>query len=398
MCDADRYGILAECALTWSPSAAVVGWGAYMSEVGAPPPDGYAEFLEELKATVAAARWRAQRVVNTEMLTLYWRLGHSVLERQRDQGWGARVIDRLAEDLRAAFPEMKGLSRTNLKYMRQMAGAWSEEAIGQQPVGRLPWGHVTVLLDKLEDQADRDWYAAAAVENGWSRSVLSHQMSSQLHRRVGAAPSNFPALLPAADSELAQQLTRDPYLLDFLDIAGPLKERDLEAALITQVETLLLELGHGFAFAGRQVHINVAGDDFYIDLLFFNWAQNRFVVIELKIGKFEPAHVGQLGFYVNWVDGNLRQPDHHAPTIGILLCAGRNDSVVRYALASAAAPMAVAEYTYDTLPGPLRDSVPSTDQLGAAATLVLSSEGTLTATGVAGRPGVTSVLGEGSLG
>jgi predicted nuclease of restriction endonuclease-like (RecB) superfamily len=360
-------------------------------------PDGYADLLEQLKRTVATARWQAQRVVNTELLRLYWRLGSTVLERQREEGWGTRVIDRLATDLRAAFPDMRGLSRSNLKYMRQMAAAWSEEAIGQQPVGQLPWGHVTVLLDKLDDQAQRDWYAAAAVEHGWSRSVLQQQLMNQLHRRVGAAPSNFPAQLPAGDSELAQQLTRDPYVLDFLDLAGPVRERDLEDALVSRVQALLLELGHGFAFAGRQYHFEVDGDDFYIDLLFFNWAQNRFVVIELKIGSFEPAHLGQLGFYVSWADQNLRQPDHHSPTIGILLCAGRNDNVVRYALASATAPLAVADYTYDTLPPAVREAVPSTEQLGTAATaaLTLTGEGTLTA-GPTATP-VFALAGEGTL-
>lgn len=344
-------------------------------------PDGYADLLEQLKSTVATARWHAQRVVNTELLRLYWRLGNAVLGRQREEGWGTRVIDRLATDLRAAFPDMRGLSRSNIKYMRQMAGAWSEEAIGQQAVGQLPWGHVTVLLDKVSDQVERDWYAAAAVQHGWSRNVLQQQIMNQLHRRIGAAPSNFPDQLAAADSELAQQLTRDPYVLDFLDLTDPVQERDLEHALVQRVQALLLELGHGFAFAGRQYHFEVGGEDFYIDLLFFNWAQNRFVVVELKIGRFEPAHIGQLGFYVSWVDSNLRQPDHHAATIGILLCAGRNDNVVRYALASATAPLAVADYTYDTLPPAVREAVPSSEQLGTAVTAALSAEATLTVRG-----------------
>jgi len=342
-------------------------------------PEGYAELLEQLKRTVAAARWQAQRVVNTELLGLYWRLGNTVLQRQHEEGWGTRTIDRLATDLRAAFPEMRGLSRSNLHYMRQMAAAWDEEAIVQQAVGRLPWGHVTVLLDKIGDQAERDWCAAAAAEHGWSRNVLRQQIMNQLRRRAGTAPSNFPTQLAADDSELAQQLTRDPYVLDFLDLTGPVRERDLELALVQRIHDLLLELGHGFAFSGRQYHFAVDGEDFYIDLLFFNWAQNRFVVFELKIGRFEPAHVGQLGFYVSWVDQNLRQPDHHAATIGILLCAGRNDNVVRYALASATAPLAVADYAYDTLPPAIREAVPSSEQLGAAAALTIKT--TLTAGG-----------------
>jgi len=348
--------------------------GAGRGEAGLPA--GYPELLEDLKRTVAAARWRPQRIVNTELLELYWHIGDAVLRRQRAAGWGARVIDRLATDLRAAFPEMRGLSRSNLKYMRQMAGAWTEEAIGQQAVDRLPWGHITVLLDKLDDQAARDWYATAAVQHGWSRNVLLNQILNQLHARAGAAPSNFPGQLPAADSELAQQLTRDPYVLDFLDLTAPVVERDLEAALVDRLQAFLLELGHGFAFVGRQYHFEVDGDDFYIDLLFFNWAQSRFVVLELKIGTFAPEHLGQLGFYVAWVDDNLRVPDRHSPTVGILLCAGRNDSVVRYALAGTTAPVAVADYTYDSLPNAVRQAVPTAEQLSTAVTTVTTARST----------------------
>ena len=337
-----------------------------MSDENLPLPDDYPQLLEELKQAVAQARWRAQRVVNTELLGLYWQIGKTILTRQGVEGWGTRVINRLANDLRAEFPQMRGLSQRNLVHVRTFATTWPDE-IAQQPVARLPWGHVTVLRDKLDDQAERDWYAAAALEHGWSRSVLQNQIMNRLHIRAGSAPSNFPTRLPAADSELAQQLTRDPYVLDFLDLAGPVAERDLEAALMTRLQDFLLELGHGFAFVGRQYHLTVDGDDFYIDLLFFNWIQSRFVVIELKVGAFAPAHVGQLGFYVSWVDANLRNHDRHSPTIGILLCAGRNDNVVRYALAGVNQPLAVADYTYDTLPSAARDAVPSENELTTAA-------------------------------
>jgi len=342
-------------------------------------PAGYAELLEDLKATVAATRWRTQRTVNTELLRLYWNIGNAVLRRQRTEGWGTRVIDRLSTDLRSAFPEMRGLSQRNLVYMRTFAAAWPAE-IAQQPVAQLPWGHITVLLDKVEDQAHRDWYAAAAVQHGWSRNVLLHQIMNRLLERTGAAPSNFPAQLPQAESELAQQLTRDPYVLDFLNITGPVAERDLEATLVDNMQDFLLELGHGFAFVGRQYHFTVDGDDFHIDLLFFNWIQSRFFVVELKLGRFQPEHAGQLGFYVSWVDANLRDPDRHSPTIGILLCTGRNDAVVRYSLASTTAPLAVATYTYDTLPPAARHDVPTEIELGRALTRTLTDTMTMTDT------------------
>lgn len=337
-----------------------------MTEPTTALPDDYPQFLDQLKHHVQRARVRATRVVNTELLLLYWDIGHAIVERQQAQGWGAKVVDRLADDLRSAFPQMRGLSRTNLKYMRQMASSWPRSAIGQQPVGQLPWGHITVLLDKLDAVGDRDWYAAHAAEHGWSRNVLAHQIEGQLHRRIGAAPSNFPDHLPPAESDLARQLVRDPYIFDFLDLTGRVAERDLETALMTRLETFLLELGHGFAFVGRQYHFAVDGDDFYIDLLFFNWLQSRFVVVELKIGRFEPEYAGKLGFYVSWVDENLRIPERHSPTIGILLCAGRNDNVVRYSLAGTTAPLAVANYTYDTLPDPIRALVPTDSELATA--------------------------------
>lgn len=329
-------------------------------------PADYAQLLDQLKSQVRQARIRATRIVNTELLLLYWDIGHAIVQRQAAEGWGSKVIDRLAVDLRSAFPDMRGLSRTNLKYMRQMASTWDRDAIGQQPVGQLPWGHVTVLLDRLDSQSDRDWYASTAAEHGWSRNVLQNQINSGLRRRIGAAPSNFRDHLPAEDSDLAQQLVRDPYVFDFLDISERVAERELESALMRRLEQFLLELGHGFAFVGRQYHFEVDDQDFYIDLLFFNWVQARFVVVELKVGRFEPEYVGKLGFYVSWIDDNLRDKTIHAPTVGILLCAGRNDNVVRYSLAGTTAPLAVADYTYETLPSQVRDLVPTDDEIAAA--------------------------------
>ncbi|NHU46676.1 PDDEXK nuclease domain-containing protein [Rhodococcus sp. A14] len=329
-------------------------------------PDDYRDFLEHLKSQVRQARIRASRVVNTELLLLYWDIGRAILDRQAAEGWGSKVIDRLAVDLRSEFPEMRGFSRSNLHYMRKVAAEWPRSAFVQQSVGQLPWGHVLLLIDRLDDQASRDWYAAAAFEHGWSRNVLMHQIRNRLDQRIGAAPSNFTEHLPAGDSDLAQQLVRDPYVFDFLDLTDRVAERELEAALMARLERFLLELGHGFAFVGRQYHFDVNGDDFYIDLLFFNWVQSRFVVVELKIGRFEPEYAGKLGFYVSWVDDNLRDHDQHAPTIGLLLCAGRNDNVVRYSLAGTTAPLAVADYTYDTLPAPVRELVPTDDELAAA--------------------------------
>lgn len=329
----------------------------------APIPSGYAAALADLKRQVREARFTAQRRVNTELVRLYWGIGASILRRQEDEGWGANVIGRLATDLRAEFPDMKGFSPRNLAYRRAFAAAWGDERILQQPVAELPWGHITVLLDRLDDHQLRDWYAAQAAAHGWSRNVLEHQIRTTAHTRFQAAPSNFPATLPAGDSDLAQQLTKDPYVLDFLALDGNAKERHLEQALVDRIIDTLRELGEGFAFVGRQVHFEVDGDDFYVDLIFFHVEQLRYVVIELKTGKFKPEYLGQLGFYVALVDDRLRRTQH-ADTVGLLLVADKNDAVVRYSLAGHHTPIGVA--SYDLLPPAVQAALPSEADLANA--------------------------------
>jgi predicted nuclease of restriction endonuclease-like (RecB) superfamily len=307
-------------------------------------PDEYSATLEDLKRQVHAARFRVQRQANNELLQLWWSIGRTILTRQQDQGWGSKVIEQLANDLRAEFPSMKGFSRRNLLYMRAFAEAWPDPDIVQRPVAQLPWGHVVELLDKLDDQALRDWYAAKDAHHGWSRPVLAHQITTHLHEREAAAPTNFAGVLERADSDQAQELTKDPYALQFLAIAGDASERELEQRMVDRILQTMQELGPGFAFVGRQVHLDIDGDDFYIDLLFFHVEQLRYVVIELKTTKFDPRDAGQLGFYVSVVDDRFRIPGKHQPTVGILLVAGKNDTVVRYALASTQQPVAVSRY------------------------------------------------------
>lgn len=308
-------------------------------------PDDYAVTLTDLKQRVHAARLRVQRTANRELLQLWWLIGRTILDRQADHGWGSKVLERLAADLRAEFPTMSGFSRRNLLYMRAFAQAWPDGAdLVQRPVAQLPWGHVIELLDKLDDQSLRDWYAAKDAHHGWSRAVLAHQITTRLHEREAAAPSNFAGALERADSDQAQELTKDPYALQFLAIDGDATERELEQRMVDRILDTMRELGPGFAFVGRQVHLEVGDSDFYIDLLFFHVEQLRYVVIELKTTTFAPSDAGQLGFYVTVVDDLLRIPGKHQPTVGILLVAGKDDTVVRYALASTSQPVAVSRY------------------------------------------------------
>ena len=329
-------------------------------------PTGYGEMLDGLKVRVRKAQFRAHQVVNEQLIELYWNIGREILVQQEGQGWGSGVITRLAGDLRAAFPQMKGFSPSNLQYMRGFAAAWNADApISQQAAGKLAWGHIMVILDKLSEQETRTWYAAAAVEYGWSRNMLLNQIMNRTHERVGAAPSNFQQELISPDSDLAQQIAKDPYVFDFLDLSDQAAERDLEQALMDRIVDTLRELGNGFAFVGRQVLFDVEGDDFYLDLLFFHVVQLRYIVVELKTGKFQPEYAGKLGFYVALVDDRLKL-DTHTPTVGILICGRRNNSTVRYALGRAGSPMAVATYTYDSLPDAEKRALPPAEQLLAA--------------------------------
>ncbi len=322
-------------------------------------PSGYGQVLDRLKAEVRAAQVQAHRVANAELLRLYRRIGQTIIEQQSEAGWGARVIDRLAADLRTEFPTMSGLSRSNLYYMRAFAAAWPEDEVVPRGVGQLPWRMVRCLLDKLDDRSARDWYAAKAAENGWALSVLEHQITTDLRSRAASAPSNFPDRLPPVDSDLAREAVKDPYVFDFLTLREGAAERDLEQAMMDRLQETLLEMGSGFAFVGRQMRFDIDGDEFVVDLLLFHVTQLRYTVIELKMGKFKAEYAGQLGFYIAMIDDELRRPEIHAPTVGILLCADRNERVVRYALRAAAAPMAVATYTYDKLPAAEKDALPN---------------------------------------
>lgn len=329
----------------------------------APMPQDYADWLVELKSRIHTAQQRAALAVNRELVLLYWQIGHDILQRQAGEGWGAKVIDRLSHDLRTAFPEMKGFSRSNLMYMRAFAEAWPDEAIVQQPVGQLPWGHNLVLLTRLKHPSERLAYAQAAIDNGWSRNVLNIQIETRMLERTGRAITNFDERLPAPGSDLARQLLKDPYLFDFLDLGQEADERAIEEALVHHITQFLLELGAGFAYVGRQVILEVGGEDFFIDLLFYHLKLRCYIVVELKADKFKPEHLGQLGFYLTAVDRQVKSDQDNA-TIGLLLCKSKNKVVAEYALSDKSQPMGVSEYKLlESLPAQLQTSLPSIEEI-----------------------------------
>jgi predicted nuclease of restriction endonuclease-like (RecB) superfamily len=327
--------------------------------------DDYRHWLAELKLRVERARQRAAASANRELVTLYWQIGRDILDRQRRQGWGAGVIDQLARDLKSAFPDMRGFSPRNLKYMRALAQAWPDEAFVQQPAAQLPWFHLCTLLDKLKNQDDRSWYAAKSLEHGWSRQVLVMQIETAAHARSGSAITNFDERLPPPQSDLARDALKDPYIFDFLGLAENAQERDIEQALTRHITRFLLELGAGFAFVGRQYRLDVGGDEFFIDLLFYHLKLRCYVVVELKTTAFKPEYAGQLNFYLSAVDAQLKAPDDQ-PTIGLLLCKEKNRLVAEYALRGVAKPMGVAEYQLlREVPASLETTLPSIDQIEA---------------------------------
>lgn len=325
-------------------------------------PTGYNNLLGGVAEHIKAAQIRAAMSVNAEMITLYWSIGKAILREQGKRGWGVKVIDHLSADLRKQFPHMRGLSARNLKYMRAMANAYPGEETAPGLVAQIPWGHNCVLVDRLDSAETRLWYAQKIVEHGWSRSALSHHISGRLHERESRAITNFDRTLPPPQSDLAQQVIRDPYHLDFLPIGAPAKEREIENALVEHIRRFLLELGAGFAFVGSQFPILVDGEEYRIDLLFYHYRLRCFVVIELKTTAFKPEYAGKINFYLSAIDDIMRHPDDQ-PSIGIILCRSKGGAAkVRYALERIASPIGVSTHK---LGKELEDGLPSVEQLEA---------------------------------
>lgn len=326
-------------------------------------PRDYGDFLRELKARIRQAQLRAALSVNRELVLLYWRIGRDILERQKLHGWGAKIIDRLASDLRNEFVEMKGFSPRNLKYMRAFAEAYPDESFVQAPLAQITWYHNITLLDKVKDPTERLWYVQQTLQHGWSRNVLVHQIESGLHKRQGQAVTNFSQTLPPVQSDLAKQILKDPYNFDFLTLGDAARERDLERALLDHLRDFLLELGVGFSFVGSQKLIEVGGEDFYIDLLFYHLHLRCYVVIDLKMERFKPEHAGKMNFYLSAVDDLLRHADDK-PSIGLILCKTKNKLIAEYALRDTRKPIGVSAYKLThSLPKQIKGQLPTIEEL-----------------------------------
>lgn len=354
--------------------------GPKPAKAAAPASRDYESFLGELKERIRTAQLRAAVAVNRELIELYWQVGRQIVERQEAHGWGRSVVERLARDLQAAFPGLSGFSPRNVWRMRSFYLAYTAdvrklprpvaEMDGEnlpQAVAQIPWGHNADLLDKVKDPAVRLWYARSAVENGWSRSVMVHWIESGLYERQGKAQTNFGKTLPSSQSDLARETLKDPYKFEFLTLDREAEEKALESGLLAHIQKFLIELGAGFAFVGRQVRLDVGGEDFYLDLLFYHLKLRCYVVIDLKATAFRPEYAGKMNFYLSAVDDLLRHPDDK-PSIGIILCKSKNKVVAEYALRDVGKPVGVSSYVtklVESLPKDLRGSLPSPKEIEA---------------------------------
>ncbi len=323
----------------------------------------YLDLVEELKNRVTASRYRAARSINRELLLLYHYIGGEIFKRQNANGWGSKVIEQLSRDLTSNLAGLKGFSPQNLKYMKRFYQEYSADEIGQQPVDQLPWGHHVALIYSVKEKEERLWYVKKAAEHGWSRNVLSMQVETKLFHREGKAVSNFKASLPDPQSDLVKQTIRNPYIFNFLDLGNDAHEREVERGLVNHIERFLLELGEGFAFLGRQYHIQVEDEDFYLDLLFYHIKLRCFVVIDLKANKFKPEYAGKMNFYLSAVDDLIKHPSDN-PSIGLILCRSEIGVMAEYALRDINKPIGLAQYQLTkALPENLKTALPTIEEL-----------------------------------
>ncbi len=329
------------------------------------PNKEYVTLVADLKKRVQESQVKAFVSVNKELIKLYWEIGKAIIEKQKESSWGSKFVDRLAKDLRSMFPEMQGFSLRNVRYMVKFAREYPEFSIVQQVAAQLPWGHNMLILDKLGEIEARVWYGEKTLENGWSRSVLSHWIDSNLYERQGKGISNFKDTLIAPQSDLAREMLKDPFCFDFVALRKDFDERELENGLLDHIQKFLLELGAGFAFVGRQVHLEIGGQDFYVDLLFYHLKLRCYIVIELKATEFNPEYSGKVNFYLTAVDKLLKAPDDK-PTIGMILCKTKNKIVAEYALQDIRKPIGISEYEtkiIESLPDNLKSSLPTIEEI-----------------------------------
>jgi predicted nuclease of restriction endonuclease-like (RecB) superfamily len=330
-------------------------------------PTKYNDFIRQLKQKIQTSQIKASIRVNEELLKLYWDMAQMIIAKQKESSWGDSIIQKISRDLKEEFPNIKGFSKTNLLYMKKWYLFWSDvnlpQVVGE--IFKIPWGHNREIITKLKETQEAIYYVKQTLHYGWSRAVLVHQIESRLYHREGKAVTNFETKLPPPQSDLAKATLKDPYNFDFLSMSKKYNEKELEDALIEHISHFLLELGSGFAFVGRQYRLVVGGDEFFVDLLFYHIRLKCYVVVELKTVKFKPEFAGQLNFYVSAINAELKEPNDN-PTIGILICKSKNNTVVEYALNSIDNPIGVSEYELvSKLPTEFKSTLPTIEEIEA---------------------------------
>ncbi len=320
----------------------------------------YESIFLELKEKVSSSQFKAVQSVNKELVILYWELGNTILKHQSQKGWGAKIIDTLSHDLKNSFPSMKGFSVRNLKYMRQFASTYTDITFVQEVLAQLSWYHNITLIQKLKNSDELQFYIDKTLENGWSQTVLVHQIESGLFARATTTKvTNFSETLVSPHSELAMQTIKDPYVFDFLLLSEKAKERDIEEQLVQHITKFLLELGTGFAFVGKQYKLELADKEYYIDLLFYHLKLQCYFVIELKNVAFKPEFAGKLNFYLSAVD-DIVKSENDNPTIGLILCKDKNRVEAEYSLRDIKKPIGISEYQITkSIPDTLKSKLPS---------------------------------------
>ena len=327
--------------------------------------ESYLDFIDKIKKEIQNQRLSVVLSANSSMICLYWNIGRDILQKHQEECWGAKVVDRIAKDLKDAFPDMSGFSPRNIKYMRKFAECWPDFEFVQQVVAQIPWGHNIILLDKIKNFEERSWYIKQTIENGWSRNILTMQIEIKLYERKAIAEkvTNFTNTLPDIQSDLAEQTLKDPYLFDFISLKGKTKELELEREMISKIKNVLIELGKGFAFVGSEYKVTVSEKDYFIDLLFYHLKLKCYVVVELKAREFEPTDAGQLNFYLSAIDDLVKEETDNA-TIGILLCKSKDNFTAEYALRNLNSPIGVSEYKFmEDIPEYLQAQLPRAEDI-----------------------------------
>lgn len=336
--------------------------------------ESYKTLLATIKQNIQKSQQKAVVAVNQEMLVLYWRIGKSILERQEQEGWGTKIIEQLATDLKKSFPSMRGFSTRNLKYMRQFAQIYPDFQIVQVALAQISWYHNITLIQKCADEKQRFWYAQKALEHGWSRNVMTMQIERGLYERQGKAISNFSQNLPAPQSDMAQEALKDPYLLNFLGLEEEFLEKEMEDAIVKHITHFLLELGKGFAFVGRQYVVTVSDKDYRIDLLFYNIKLRCYMAIELKATSFKPEYVGKMNFYLSALDDMVKE-DIDQLSIGLILCKDKDSVTAKYALKGINTPIGISTFeTSNALPDSFKSKLPRIEDLEQELKGILSEE------------------------